>query len=282
MFVPPFMFHHRVFLVCCVLSLTVFSIPPQKVLVEVLLVLQCSSLQHFLPSFLPDSFHTLPICSLLDLYDLFRNVLAYTFVLIFSYVVFKTHRKIGICPYDEKASKDLLALSELVPPEPTTAGQSAEDETAAPYGSVFVGPDGLPAAPGGNARELGRHNGGPRRMRLHGGHFITQAADEARLVFGLPKDNEANRLAVRRVVLKWMKAQPGVRKYQVADSWQAAVELVFVPTEADLFAAAFRRSAARSERVQRYNLLVDCSKDLPDRVEPVEPGTYVPLAAPEF
>jgi hypothetical protein len=101
-------------------------------------------------------------------------------------------------------------------------------------------------------RRLGSRGG---RRRLHGARFTSQAADAARVIFGLPNDTPENRLAVGRYIRRWMNDQANVRHTDVARCWPIATEAVFVPTEENINAANFRRSAARRDWVQDYNLV---------------------------
>jgi uncharacterized protein with PQ loop repeat len=182
----------------------------------------------------------------------------------------------GLSLEQQLFSADALALMEAVPPAPLVGDEIDDgvDENLPPANPPVYAPVR------GVGRDLG-HIGG--RRRLHGGHFISSAADAARCVFGLPADNRANRRAVEKVVIKWMQNQLGARNQVIADSYPIAVEMVFTPKQAHIDAAAYRRSDARGARVCEYNRLVSSpSNRMPETWETRFNSTYVPVEVPEF
>jgi len=78
------------------------------------------------------------------------------------------------------------------------------------------------------------------------------AVDHARAELGTVKDNAANRLVVSRVIRNFM-VERGMRKTHVAYYFPVAVELYFIPTDQDVFAAEVRRTQAVREAHARLN-----------------------------
>ena len=69
--------------------------------------------------------------------------------------------------------------------------------------------------------------------------FAAFVARQAKAEFGLPKRTEANRLVVQKFCRDFMR-EHGVRATHISHLLPIAVELTFVPTESDVFAAKLR------------------------------------------
>lgn len=96
-------------------------------------------------------------------------------------------------------------------------------------------------------REYAR-NAGMSKRELIGCRLVRRAADYARMKVGLPKDNEANRLVVRRLVQEYLDGVKDLRLSHRKVIEPAAVAMAFIPTETDVLVADMEASAAFSRR----------------------------------
>jgi hypothetical protein len=93
------------------------------------------------------------------------------------------------------------------------------------------------------------HRRVPRRKRTP---YIASVVAECRMTFGCAVRSDANIRAIRRCAVKIMKSH-GVRPAHINAIIPEVVEMVFVPTDADIAAKAMSRSWATWYREWRYN-----------------------------
>jgi hypothetical protein len=96
-----------------------------------------------------------------------------------------------------------------------------------------------------------RHRRLPRG-RKHTINYVALVVCEIKNKIGLPEDNAANRMVAMRIGRTIMESH-GVRPSHINQVLSTAVELVFIPNDAEVFSAMVRRSHAAAERKRSYN-----------------------------
>lgn len=96
------------------------------------------------------------------------------------------------------------------------------------------------------------YSAGATKEQLLKSAVARRAADYARVKVGLPKDNEANRLVVRRLVQEYFDSIKDMRLSHRKVLEPIAVMLVFTPTDTDVLVADMEGSAAVGRRREEY------------------------------
>jgi len=92
-----------------------------------------------------------------------------------------------------------------------------------------------------------------RRIPVHRrAGYVGAVVAEIKNRFGLPKDTEANRVAVRRMAKNIMEKH-GVRPTHIRSVIEVVIAGVFVPDEHDIQGAAIMKSNLRSQYVREMN-----------------------------
>jgi hypothetical protein len=114
---------------------------------------------------------------------------------------------------------------------------------------VEAGPDGKPT------NEYGIQDGPEKRGPHQLGRFIRQVVCAVKVKFGVPKRNDANRMAVRDYAVRIMK-EVGHRPSHIIRDVPVVVRLVFQPTDEELVQARLESyPMAELERVQYEHAL---------------------------
>ncbi len=92
-------------------------------------------------------------------------------------------------------------------------------------------------------------------VRRHGGVFRNYLVQEGKAKFGTPTRSSANTLVVRKYLYDKCR-EHGVLARHINENLDFAVEMVFVPSENELIAAAVRHTESTKLRCSTYEALV--------------------------